>query len=229
MIASMVLAGCVARAQASDPMFGLHRLTGMQTLPRSHATFVVPHGSALFVGNDAKIANDRLMDGSTGAEAVLQDGERTSYITYVDSGFIPSNDWSRFSPQKLLFEIREATNAQNSARSRAGLPTYTVGRWIEPPQFEIRRAIATCIYEISDSRGVHGNNAVALILGRRGYELFSMFRIDADVNIDREAFEHDLVGFSFPSGGRYADHLSTDRRAPFDLPTAFRGETGGAP
>jgi len=167
------------------------------------------------------------MDGSTDAEAVLVDGRRTVYMSYFDVGFIASDDWASLNAETLLSEIRTATNVDNAARSKAGYPTMYVDRWITPPRFDARRGVATCMYAMHDSRGVSGDNAVALVLGRGGYELLSMFGVDPNVDADREAFARYLDDFTVPAGQRYEDHAPDDKRAPFDLPKIFRGESGG--
>ena len=158
------------------------------------------------------------MNGSTDAEAVMFGGKRTTYITYSDVGFIASGDWNHLDARTLLSDLRNVTNAGNSARGQAGLPTIQIDRWIPPPQFDSRRAVATCMYAIHDSTGASGDNAIALVLGRNGYELFSLFGVGSDTYADRVVFTQYIERFKFPSGRRYEDHVSRDKRSAFDLP-----------
>jgi uncharacterized membrane-anchored protein len=205
------------------------RHDGKLDLPFSQSSIALPVGFHAVTGTDA----NRLVEISNGhpdnnAEAYLIDQSNRSEVLleYIDSGYVTLDDLSELDSEKLLAQIRDATEESNAARRKANVPEMHVRGWLQQPTFD--RAANTAYWALAATSGQNGLvNAIALRLGRNGYEKFTWI-----VQPDKFAYVGStldvvLRAHSFNSGARYADHVNTDKFAGYGI-AALIGVAAGA-
>jgi uncharacterized membrane-anchored protein len=202
---------------------------GKLQLALSNSTLSLPVGYHAVLGTDAnrlvelvnaqseKIADAYLIDPTSGSEMVIE---------YVDSGYITLDDLSEMNPTKMLQDIKDATEDGNSARRAAGINEMHVTGWLQQPTFD--RSTNTAYWALGATSGGGGLvNAIALRLGRNGYEKFIWITSPDQFSYVGGMLDVVLRTHSFDAGYRYSDHIGTDKVAGYGI-AALVGAAAGA-
>lgn len=93
--------------------------------------------------------------------------------------------------------VKESTNAGNDVRRAKGLPTMEVTGWKQKPLLDQQNNAVTWAIEGVDSSGVKVINAIALKLGRFGFERVTWY-------VDPALYQsNDLSSQPAPTAGHY--------------------------
>lgn len=205
----------------------MHWAGGRQKLSTSNGTFSVPSGAKMVVGAEAQRA-DELVNGTTAAdsEGFVRMSHRTLYLSYSDSGYVTADDWKDVNSDELLKSFTQVTEQNNEARVRSGIsPLYTDG-WIQRPTFDATRKSVRWIVGLHNASGKFVN-AVALQLGRRGYERFTLASTGADPKGDAAILARSVNDYQFNPGFRFSDYVQGDKLAGYGI-AALVGTAAGA-
>jgi uncharacterized membrane-anchored protein len=113
-----------ARRQALRNLNWLH---GTQALTTSHGSFKVPSGDRLVAGADAK-KFDQIVNGDadSDSEAIVESENGALYLTYEDAGWVSLDTWKDVDADKMLADMKQATDDGNDARVKAGVSAFHV-------------------------------------------------------------------------------------------------------
>ena len=162
--------------QRGDAMIRLHWLeAGTYKLPSSASTLALPQGYHVVLGEDAKrmvILSGDPVDNSVEAIAVSPNFKDEIVFQSVTEGYVSLDDWDSVKPSEMISTIRTNTENANKERRRQGVDEVHVAGWIQEPTLD--RNTNTVYWAIEGSTS-HGSivNAIALRLGRNGYERFN--------------------------------------------------------
>ena len=96
--------------------------------------------------------------------------EGSQYMfSYVDSGYVKTDDWTNVDPKEFLKEITENYKASNSERENSGMPIVVDVKWKKKPFLDNNYSSVYYALEIGWSDNQNTTQATALILGRDGY------------------------------------------------------------
>lgn len=192
---------------------------GRYDLERSHGALSVPAGQSLILGHDA----ERLLFLMNGTEfplteAVLYEDATNVFVVfeYFDDGFVKDEDWSDVDADALLKSIREGSELQNEERAKYGISPMTVRGWREPPKYDPANNTVRWAIEF-DEDGSVTVNAVALKLGRNGYEQLTWVGSGGQYDQMGGMLVTALDGHAFDEGHRYADFQDGDKVAAYGL------------
>jgi uncharacterized membrane-anchored protein len=228
---SFVLARPVAAAvsSADAQLEKLPWRAGTQALSESHGKFRVPDHAVMVQGADARKA-DSLLNGQANSDSeavVSMDDGSVLYLIYNDSGYVSIDDWNDVNADDMLKSISEADATANEDRTKAGLPTIHTDGWIEPPTLNRQQNTVVWILKLHDGRGATFSNAVALALGRHGYERFVLATKTQDPNALRAKMASLVPDYTFQPGFRFTDYVQGDRMAELGV-AALVGTAAGA-
>ena len=140
-------------------------------------------------------------------------------------GYVDAKDFSDIDLDKLIESAREATFAANERSERAGLRKITAVNWLRKPTWNETLHTAFWMMEGVHDDGGHTANAVALKLGRRGYEkLVWITSPDQIGKADDLALAQDA--HRYPAGDRYEDHVAGDSKAAYGIAGLVAGVIG---
>jgi uncharacterized membrane-anchored protein len=202
---------------------------GNLTLARSHSSFALPAGFSGVVGADAnrlvELANAR---SDKTADAYLVDSSNHSEVLleYFDSGYVTLDDLGQINASEMLAQIKQATEDSNADRRAANIEEMHVTGWLQEPTFD--HATNTAYWALAAATPSHGLvNAVALRLGRNGYEKFTWIVPPEEFRPASGTLDAALKSHTFDPDYRYSDHLSTDKVAGYGI-AALIGAVAGA-
>ena len=209
----------------SAALAALHFETGAIELPDSHGTFFVPPDAKAAEGPDALQA-DEIINASSGSnkEGVVFLKRGLVYLSYVDSGFVTVNDWPNFDATTMLSGIRAATDATNESRVIDGGEPVSVDGWVQAPTFDPARRTVSYVVASHD-RTRRFVNAVALELGRFGYERIVIVGHDCDATTIAAMLADVTKRYTFDAGFRWSDYAPDDKIAAVGL-AALLGTAG---
>lgn len=229
LLASPILAENAQEHSASmrREFSAMHWTTGTQKLTESHGTFNVPKYSKIVLGYEAKHA-DMLINGrnSSLVEGIAFTRGRTLYLSYADDGFITTDDWKNVNADELLKNISNVTEQDNENRLKNGMSAMHVDRWIQRPTFDEERKSVRWIFGAHNASGKIVN-AVALQLGRHGYERFTLASDGSDSAGDTVLLADAVHRYIFDPGFRFSDHVQGDKLAGYGI-AALVGTAAGA-
>ena len=158
----------------------MHWGTGPQKLVGSHGIFIVPKDGKIALGSEAEHA-DMLLNGThnSNVEGLAFLPNRTLYLSYADEGFVTADDWKNVNADEMLKSISDGTEQSNEERLKNGVSAMHVDGWIQKPTFDAERKSVRWIMNAHDANGKIVN-AVALQLGRHGYERFTLVSDGSD-------------------------------------------------
>lgn len=159
-----------------------------------------------------------------GIEAVVVDTESMSqvYFQYFDSGYVPTDDWEELDAAEMLESIRDSTREANETKRGQGFPELTVLGWVQEPTLDTTTMTAHwAIDALADDLPIV--NAIALKLGRRGFEKLTWIG-ERDVYLGETASREKpgllllmIQGHEYDEGVRYADFSEEDALAGFGI------------
>ncbi len=221
-----------ARASAAesihDVLTSLPWSTKAVRLPDSGASYAPPPGTRIVVGGSAQRADQAINgDATSNTEGYLdyRNGD-TLYLSYDKSGYVTADDFSKIDPDAMIADIKKSTEDANAERVQHGISPLHVDGWIAKPSFDAATETARFSTAAHDDRGIKNINAVALRLGRNGYERFTLVT-DPSEAARNDAQLATLTGaYAYPKGARFADHTSGDKLAGFGI-AALVGTAAG--
>ena len=167
---------------------------------------------------DTEPAEAEVVNPTTGAEAVF---------LYIASGYVSSDDWGNLNPTALLDQIRqnsETANANRRSPGIAGTSRHRLDTATDPEPGHAHRFLE--LFGVGKD-GAKIINAVALKLGRYGFERITF--IDEAVNIDTAPQNLLLIANAhhFDAGARYDDYIAgSDRSAAYGVAGLVAGLLG---
>jgi uncharacterized membrane-anchored protein len=199
------------------------RTAGIYTLPISGSKLALPQGDIAVFGAHAQRAYKLLGNPVERSELeafVVGDTDRDQIqiVTFEShsTGYIGLDDWTQLDPTALLDAIRRGTEAENQQRRQQGISGLHVRGWLQPPTLD--RNTATVYWAITadeDDMATTNVNAVALRLGRSGYERLTWIGTQGQYQATGNQLDTMLRAHSFAPGSAYADHISTDKMAGY--------------
>jgi uncharacterized membrane-anchored protein len=187
----------------------MHPITPDATRLPSHSTIgPLRPGFEVLLGHDAirfREIIDAVADPATEAEAVGPDGKSELIYAWINDGYVSIDDWKTLNPDELLNIVKENTASGNEVRRSKGVPTLEVTAWIQKPTLDQANNAVTWAFEVKQSDGAKVINAVALKLGRSGFERITWV---GDSTLYQSANDLALAikDFNFDQGARYGDY-----------------------
>jgi uncharacterized membrane-anchored protein len=206
----------------------MHWKNGTQKLGESHGTFAVPRGGKILIGSEA-IRADELINGAkdTSIEGFAAIAHRSLYVSYSDEGYVTADDWNDVKADELLKSIKDGTAQGNAERAKNGLGSLYVDGWVQKPTFDSKRKSVRWVMRSHDEAGRTVINAVALQLGRHGYERFTLVSDGRDPHGDATILANAVGGYRFDPGSRFSDYVQGDKLAGYGV-AALVGTAAGA-
>jgi uncharacterized membrane-anchored protein len=205
----------------------MHWVAGTQKLAQSHGTFTVPRGGTMVSGAEA-VRADNLINGTddTSTEGFVELKHRSLYLSYTDEGFVTADDWKDVNADELLKNIRDSTDEANEQRTKSGVSALHIDGWVQKPVFDEARKSVRWVTRAHDD---HGSlvNAVALQLGRHGYERFTLVSDGSDPKGDAAQLAAAVQAYRFDKGFRFSDYVPGDKVAGYGI-AALVGTAAGA-
>jgi uncharacterized membrane-anchored protein len=203
----------------------MHWQPGPVELPSSHSK-VATLGYKIITGTDAhryrELADPTPSTAVEAAAVNFNSGDEIVY-QYFDEGYVSINDWADINPDTLLAELKRNTEVTNKARRERGDPELHVSGWVEKPSLNRDTNTVSWIFSATRSDGAQLINAVALKLGRNGYEKIIWI---TDPASSMDGFRIAINGHQFEPGYRYSDHVTTDRSAAYGVAGLVAGVLG---
>jgi uncharacterized membrane-anchored protein len=194
---------------------GSHKLgesSSTLSLPRDHAAAF----AADAVRFETLLGNGDLASKHVEAVVVNRRNEQVIFQSFNDEGYITLDDWKDVDAAAMLATIKDNTEKGNAEKTRDGFSPVHVKGWLQQPTLDrdgntVRWAIA------ADDGSTPIVNAVALRLGRRGFEKLTWVG-DANAYV-AQGGELDLMlgSHTFDPGFRYADYVSGDKVAAYGV------------
>jgi uncharacterized membrane-anchored protein len=173
-------------------------------LPISRGTLQAPDPFRQVLGADAgtlyEAANG--IEAPTSLEAIILDkqGKTLVYYEKMGHGFVHLNDWDEVDADAMLKSIAEATEAGNRQRKETGVSALHVMEWLERPHLDRSSSTVRWAFEVNDDDSGPAVNAVAIVLGRDGFEKLTWAGPKSAL---RDGLLNTGVSsFNFPAGGR---------------------------
>ncbi len=151
---------------------------------------------------------------------------RSLYLSYAGEGFVTADDWKDVNADELLNSLRDGTEQGNEARAKSGISALHVDGWVQKPTFDASRKSVRWITRAHDDRGTV-INAVALQLGRHGYERFTLVSDGRDPKGDAAILASSVNAYRFDPGHRFSDYVQGDKLAGYGI-AALVGTAAGA-
>jgi uncharacterized membrane-anchored protein len=143
-------------------------------------------------------------------------------------GFVKDDDGHKIDADGLLKSIKEATDAANEQRRGQGSSALHVKDWIIPPYYDEKTHHLVWALEAVDDDGTAVVNYNLRMLGRRGYMSATLVTDPQLLEQHKSEIENVLAGYSFQSGGTYAEFVSGDKLAGYGLTALVAGGAGAA-
>jgi Protein of unknown function (DUF2167) len=217
--------------QEIDELRAMHPITPDAARLPSHST--IGHLRPSFkvvLGHDAiryrEIA-DASADPETEADAIGSEGKSELIYAWTNDGYVSIDDWKNLNPDELLNTVKENTGAANEVRRSKGIPTLEVAGWIQKPTLDPANNAVTWAFKAKASDGVEVINAIALKLGRFGYERITWI---GDPTLYQSSNDLALAvkDFNFDQGARYGDYeVGKDRLAAYGVAGLVGGIIAG--
>ncbi len=202
---------------------------GSIKLPTSHATLSVPAQHRIVLGEDARRFQALLGNkAGSGIEAVTFNNGTYDQVIFesFSEGYVRSTDWNEIDAKAMLEAISANTEERNKERQRLGVREVHVLGWLQEPAFD--RPTNTVYWSFNASSGDHQLvNAVALRLGRQGFEKLTWVTSRPISSPRGGELDEMLRSHSFDEGYRYADFTSGDKIAAYTIAGLVASVAGG--
>jgi uncharacterized membrane-anchored protein len=192
---------------------------GLVTLPDSKGSVALPSGYAAVVGPEAQRLSflmDALSDDHVEAIVVNASNSDEVVFNYFNDGFVNADDWGKVDAEAMLNSIKESTDQANLGRQKQKLDSIITDGWLQAPKFNpaSNTAFWALSAHINSTRLV---NAIALRLGRYGYEKLNWITNSERYKPAGGDLEAILGAHSFAPGASYTDHLEGDKLAGYGI------------
>lgn len=135
---------------------------------------------------------------------------------FDDIGYVKDDDKDRLNADKLLESIKRGTADANKQRAEAGRPPIEVIGWEIPPKYDA----TTHNLEWAIRGAVEGKqilNYNTRLLGRKGVMEVVLVVQPEQLSDTLPAFRKLLAGYTFQTGGSYAEYRPGDKIAKYGL------------
>jgi uncharacterized membrane-anchored protein len=193
---------------------------GSHKLAQSTSTISIPHDHVAAFAADAVrfetlVGNSDLASKHVEAVVVNRRNEQVIFQSFNDEGYVTLDDWKDVDAAAMLETIKDNTEKGNAERARNGFAAVHVKGWLQQPTLD--RDSNTVRWAIAADDETPIVNAVALRLGRRGFEKLTWV---GDANsYAAQGGELDLIlsAHAFDPGFRYADYVTGDKVAAYGV------------
>jgi uncharacterized membrane-anchored protein len=184
-----------------------------------------------FITTDEARRYRNIVDGNApvNLEAVALHLDPWSEIIFMwsDSGHVTMDDWADLDADALIAQIRTSTSEANKDRVSAGMSTITTVDWLQKPM--LNRGLQTVFLTTdgTDSTGEHHINAIALKLGRTGYQRIVWIASPEQYKSQENLLLTATSNHWYQPGARYTDFVEgTDRTAGYGVAALVAGTLG---
>lgn len=205
---------------------------GTHVLPLSNSSISIPNDYALLTGDDA-VALYTVEGKFVGEflEAYICDSssfQNEIVFQNFKTGYISIDDWKGINSKELIDEITQGTEERNEERRKQGSNELHVIGWIQEPTLDQSTNTVFWAIEASDS-GNDDNlvNAVAIRLGREGYEQLTWITSRSSYVSSGGPLDTMLSAHSFDQGYRYSDYVTGDKLAEYGIASLVAVTAGG--
>lgn len=146
-------------------------------------------------------------------------------VTFSDEGYVSDEDAAKTDYDALLAELKEATDAENTARKEAGYESVNLVGWAVPPRYDAASKKLYWAKEIAFQGGEqHTLNYDVRVLGRRGFLSLNAIAGMSELSAVQSGMQQLLPSTEFNAGARYADYdSSTDKAAGYGIAALIGG------
>ena len=236
MVALASILGGQAVAQTTDPdkaiaeeIKAMHWIDqGDAKLAASKSTLSVPTHVRALTDKDARRLSQILNgDEDAALEAIALDHHNgVVYFAFDDAGYVTLDDWAELDAAAMIEEVRTNTEKANGERQKQGIRALHVDGWIKQPTLDRANNEVSWAFSAHHDDGSKLINAVAIQLGRSGFEKLIWAGNAAD--FETSDFLHQMMqARTFDAGQRYADHSDGDKVAGYGI-AALVGAIAGA-
>lgn len=202
---------------------------GNHKLPLSNSTLSVPKNHHLVLGEDA-----RTLDAMTGnfrnelIEAATFNENYDSMVIFlsINEGYVSLNDWNRVDPEAMLKEISERTEEENLERKKQNLSAIHVIDWLKKPQLNKDKKTVSWAIEAEVEDKERFVNAVAIKLGRYGYEKLIWVTDKSKYIPEKGELDLMMQAHCFDRGYRYSDFSKGDKVAKYGIASLVAATVG---
>jgi uncharacterized membrane-anchored protein len=193
---------------------------GSHKLGESSSTLSIPPDHVAAFAADAVrfetlLGNGDLASRHVEAVVVNRRNEQVIFQSFNDEGYVTLDDWKDVDAAAMLETIKDNTEKGNAERARNGFAAVHVKGWLQQPTLD--RDSNTVRWAIAADDETPIVNAVALRLGRRGFEKLTW--VGEANSYVAQGGELDLIlhAHAFDPGFRYADYVTGDKVAAYGV------------
>ncbi len=194
--------------------------TKKYSLAGSHGEYQLPDGLGILLGEDARqflFLNNGTEYPDADALVINPDTMEQLIFAYSESGYVQDNDWSDLDAELLLEGIAESTEEANIERTKNGFEELKIIGWAQKPIYDKTSRTAYWAINVNDKESGPIFNAIALKLGRRGFNKFIWVGGSDQFNPSESLLKEALNNYKFETGFRYADYSTGDKIAAVGL------------
>jgi uncharacterized membrane-anchored protein len=204
---------------------------GEYKLSPSNSSISLPKGYILALGKDA-VTNYKRENGTSDddIDAYAYDDKELSdsiLFHYYNSGYIPLDDWENLDSKALLDEITRNTKEDNKERLKNGSNELHVIGWIQEPTLNRDTHTVSWAIEADSGADEHIVNAIALQLGREGYERINWITSKSSYVPSGGHLDAMLLAHNFDPEHRYTDYTIGDKVAEYGIAGLVAATIGG--
>ena len=134
---------------------------------------------------------------------------------YIKEGFVSLDDWDDVNPDRMLKEMTEGNEQANKERTAHGIEAIHVKGWGSAPHLDRETKTVHWSVIAATEHGESVVNAVALKLGRHGYEqITGMGENEAEASA---ILKTAMDSFQYQPGAAYGDFKKGDKVAEYGI------------
>jgi uncharacterized membrane-anchored protein len=207
-------------AQTSESKSKLKLLTGPATAHLSNvAKIELPAGYFFVDGKDYRTMLKAEGEPISGSELGLLSNTNRDWsviFEFNDVGYVKDDDKDSLNADKLLDSIKRGTAEANKQRAESGRPAIQVIGWEIPPKYDsTTHNLEWAIRGAVEGRPILNYNT--RLLGRKGVMEVVLIVAPDKLGDTLPAFRQLLGGYSFETGGSYAEYRPGDKVAKYGL------------
>jgi len=219
-VCGLALAALPLRAQDSAPKAKLNVLKGPAKAKLGEVAQVdLPEGYNFLDGQTTRNLMKASGEPTSGRELGLlaPTNEHWSVIfEFSEIGYVKDAEKEKLDADKLLQDIKKGTAAANEERKRMGSPPLEIIGWEQPPKYDpVTHNLEWAIRCESEGRAILNYNT--RLLGRKGVMEVVLIVAPDGLPATLPKFKDLLAGYSFQSGGSYAEYRPGDKVAKYGL------------
>ena len=190
------------------------------SLASSHGVYRLPEGLAILLGEEAKqflFLNNGTEFPDTDALVIDPESSEQLIFSFFESGYVKDKDWKDLDADLLLEGISDSTEEANVERIKNGITALEIVGWAQKPSYDKNTRTAYWAIKATDKENGTIINAIALKLGRRGFNKFTWIGRPDQYNPSDGILREALNNYKFEKGFRYADYSTGDKIAAVGL------------